>query len=115
MSYLEVDPGAVASAGNRTTATASTWESWASQAETTLRGCAADVQESTLSAAVEGYLAQLNPAMKNVARQVDALGANTVAAANTVSNSDTSANDQLRRQGNATDASSSALRRPINP
>src|SRR5690242_10348236 len=115
MSYLDVDPGAVAVAGNRTAATASTWESWASQAEAVLRGCASDVRDSTFGAAIEGYLGQLNPAMKSVARQVDALGTNTVSAANTVANSDTLANDLLRRQGHDTDAASSALRRPINP
>ncbi|HEX6683474.1 MAG TPA: hypothetical protein VF062_11790 [Candidatus Limnocylindrales bacterium] len=115
MSHLEVDPGAVAAAGNRTSATSSDWEAWASRSETVLRGCASDVQDSTFGAALEGYLAQLNPAMKSVARQVDALGANTVSAANTVANSDTAASDLLRRQGHTTDAATSALRRPINP
>jgi hypothetical protein len=115
MSHLEVDTGAVAAAGNRTAATASTWESWANRSESVLRGCASDVQDSTFSAALEGYLAQLNPALKSVARQVDALGANTVSAANTVSNSDTTANDLLRQQGHITDAAASALTRPINP
>jgi uncharacterized protein YukE len=115
MSHLEVDPGAVAAAGNRTAATASDWESWAGRAEAVLRDCAGDVQDSTVGAAVEGYLAQLNPAMKSVARQVDALGTNTVSAANTVQNSDTQANDLLRGQGHTTDAATSALTRPINP
>lgn len=115
MSHLEVDTGAVAAAGNRTAATAPTWEAWANRSESVLRDCASDVRDSTFGAALEGYLGRLNPAMQSVARQVDALGTKTVSAANTVSNSDTEANSLLRQQGHSTDAAASALRRPINP
>jgi hypothetical protein len=54
--YFELDPNAVAGAGRRTAATAPTWEGWASRSETVLRNCADEVQESSLSSALEGYL-----------------------------------------------------------
>jgi hypothetical protein len=115
MAYLDVDPAAVASAGRRTAAAAATWEAWANRTENVLRNSASEAQDSAVTAALEGYLSGLNPAMQSVARQIDALGGNAVAAAHTVSNSDTLASALLSQEGRHSDGMTSALRRPINP
>jgi hypothetical protein len=115
VSHLDVDTAAVAGAGRRTSTTAATWEAWASRSENVLRNCASEVRDSTFGAAIEGYLSGQNPAMKRVAQQVDALGTNTVSAANTVANSDTSATALLNKQGAREDGLTSQLRRPISP
>jgi hypothetical protein len=114
MSYLDVDPEAVATAGRRTAATASTWEVWASRSDSVLRDCATEARDSTVSAAIEGYLSSLNPTLKALAKQVDTVGTNTVSAAHSVQNSDTEAAALLDQQGHHVDHLTSALRRPIN-
>ncbi len=115
MSFFDVNPDAVASAGRSTSATASSWESWANKSENLLRNAASDAHDSTFSAALEGYLSQLNPTMHSVGKEVDAVGTNTVSAAHTVTNSDTEASHQLSQHGRHLDHEASTLRRPINP
>ena len=115
MSFFDLDPDAVSSAGRSTARTSSTWESWAHKSETALRNAAGDVRQPALASAIEGYLSTLNPAMKRVARNVDALGSNTESASHTMSNSDTAANALLTHQGQLADGHDSSLRRPINP
>ncbi|HZN70987.1 MAG TPA: hypothetical protein VFC00_04785 [Micromonosporaceae bacterium] len=115
MAYFDVDVEAVAAAGRRTAATAATWEAWASRTANVLRNSAGEAQDSTVTGALEGYLSGLNPTMRSLAKQVDALGGNAVAAAHTVANSDTHAAALLSGAGRRTDGTTSALRRPINP
>jgi hypothetical protein len=112
--YFDLDPNAVAAAGRATSATASTWAAWANRSETVLRNCAEDVQEGSLSSAIEGFVSDLNPVLKALAKRVDALGTNTVSAAHTMANSDTASTAVLGQQGQRTDDHTRALRRPIN-
>jgi hypothetical protein len=115
MTHIDLDPDVVSAAGRRTSATSSTWEQWASQSENLLRNAAADAQDAAFTSALEGYLSDLNPAMHGVAKQVDALGTNTVSASNHVANADTMSATLLGQQGQRDDSLGSALRRPINP
>lgn len=115
MSYFDLDPDVVSNAGRRTAATASTWLGWANRSEMALRNAAGDAQDSVVTNAIEGYLSSLNPAMKGVAKSVEALGANTESASYSMINSDSTANALLGGQGHLLDSHASALRRPINP
>lgn len=114
VTFFDVDPQVVADAGRRTAATATSWEQWACQSEIALRNAASDARQGTVTAAIEGYLSSLNPAMQAVAKQVDALGVNTTSASASVANSDTAANTLLSQHGVRTDHDASVLRRSIN-
>jgi uncharacterized protein YukE len=108
MSFLDVHPDAVVSAGNRTAGTSDGWQSWAHTTETTLRDAATVVQDGAVGGAVATYLSNLNPAMQSIAQQVDALGTNTTSAANVVTNADGEATIALTQTGQR-----SMLSRPI--
>ena len=114
MSFLDVHTEVVAASGRRTSATVADWEEWAGEAAGALRDVAGEACDDTVTGAVESYLSRINSAMHSVARQVDALGTNTVSASNSVANSDTMAAGMLARQGHRTDGLTSALNRPIN-
>lgn len=115
MSYLDLDPEAVASSGRATAATATDWAAWAGRAETLLRNVAAGAQQGPVSAAFEEYLSAWNPIMKGVASQADAQGNNATSAANIMTGADTQSAGLLNRTSAEIAATSEHLSRPINP
>ena len=114
MAYLDLDPPVVAGTGRRTTATAETWVEWAGVSAGTLRDIAGEARDSTVSAAVEGYLSRLNPALHGLAQRVDALGRTAVSASAESTASDAAAAGLPHRPGTREATMDPILRRPIN-
>ncbi len=113
MTYYDVNPDVVATAGNNTAATSGGWQAWGGQADTALRTAATEVQESTVTSAVESYLSIWNPKFQSVAQQVEALGTNTTSASNTVANADADSTTLLDGQGSIFESNGSVLSRPL--
>lgn len=113
MSYIDVDPEPVSSAGHRTAQTSSDWDAWAGRCEAMLRQAAATSGPGNVGSAFEGYLSDLNPLFKHVARQANALGVNAVSAANDVTSGDHASAAELHGTAGVMERTSSALSRPI--
>jgi hypothetical protein len=113
MSYLDVQPEAVAGAGKNTADTSTGWQAWAHSTETTLREAATSVQDGTVGIAVQTFLSDINPGMQSMAKQVDALGVNTTSASNVITNADGTATAHLTSPGNLLSSQGSMLSRPI--
>jgi uncharacterized protein YukE len=113
--YLDLDPTAVAGAGNSTAATSGNWQSWGHEADTSFHEAASVVHDGGLSAAFGSYAATWNPRIQGLAIQVDALGRNTTSAANTMVNADGTATAQQRPVlDTVATGNRSALSRPIS-
>lgn len=113
MSFIELNPEVVASAGQATAATAGEWEAWAGASETALRNSADSALDPVVTPAIEGFLAAINPKLKGMAPQADALGVNATSASHTMSNSDSESTGQLTAYGSQVQGQASVLSRPI--
>ncbi|GAA2873618.1 hypothetical protein Acy02nite_31410 [Actinoplanes cyaneus] len=111
--YVDLHPPVVVSAGTSTAGTSTEWQSWGTEADTTLRETSAQVGDAVLSLAVESYTTSWNPRIQGVAVQVDTLGTNTRSAANTMTTADGDAVTALMPVGEAAQAQGSVLSRPI--
>ncbi|WP_436532175.1 hypothetical protein [Actinoplanes sp. HUAS TT8] len=111
--YVDLHPPVVVAAGTSTAGTSTEWQSWGTQADTTLRETSAQVGDAVLSLAVENYTTSWNPRIQGVAVQVDALGVNTRTAANTMTSADGDAVNALMPVGAAASTQGSVLSRPI--
>ena len=111
---ITLDPQATVPAGVRTAATSTDWDAWANNAKTAFSNAAGDAMDATVSDAVETYGSNLSGTLTGVAHDVDALGRNTVAATNAMTNSDGHATGILNQQGSTADADHSNLARPIH-
>ena len=111
--FIDLDPGAVSSAGRNTAATSGEWSSWAGQAEGLLRDAAGGAKESVVSAAFEGYVSTWNPALQGIARQVDAMGTNAASASTVMTGADHDSAGLLGQHGSTVAGQASHLSRPI--
>lgn len=114
VAYLDLDPQVIAGTGRRTTAMAETWVEWAGVSAGTLRDIADEARDPGVSAAVEGYLSRLNPALHGLAQRVDTLGFTAVSASTEIAASGAAAVGLPHRHGAREIAADPMLRRPIN-
>lgn len=113
MPHLEVETTVVADAGSRTAATSTEWQSLGSDVKAGLSEAASAVRDSVVGAALEDFGADWNPKVEQIAQQVDVVGSNAVSAAHTVHNADVDSTTLLNAHGHETEATGSALSRPI--
>ena len=93
---------------------AETWVEWAGVSAGTLRDIAGEARDPAVSAAVEGYLSRLNPALHGLAQRVDALGFTALSASTESTASDAAADRLPHRNGTREAAADPILRRSIN-
>lgn len=114
MSYLDLDPGAVQSAGRRTAMTASDWASWASRSEARLREAGGGARSSKVQAGFGRFLSRHRPAIRRLADDASALGNNATSAAATVAGADHDGSVLLRAPTLAAQQQATVLSRPVN-
>lgn len=112
--HLDVDPGAVTTAGHQVSDTAGNWQEWAGQARTALLDASTWVRNTTVSTATQEYGTIWNPKLQQLASQVDTLGGNVVTAAYVVDGSDVEATHLVTAGHTQVDEQSGLLARPIH-
>ncbi|GAA1667826.1 hypothetical protein [Fodinicola feengrottensis] len=113
MTYYDVHPEPVISAGTNTAATSADWQTWAHQSETALRGAASGAADATVGGAFEDYLSSWNPKLQGIAKQAEAQGVNATSAANVVVGADGQSATLLNQPLQQGSELSSTLSRPI--
>lgn len=113
MSFLDVVSDVVATAGRRTAATSTRWQTWAWQVEQKLRDGPAAAHNGVVRTAGEAYVEAWNQRLHRVAVDADELGGNTVSGSNVVANADTESTRLLTTQGAVTAENHSGLLRQI--
>jgi uncharacterized protein YukE len=113
MSYLDVDTEAVAGSGSATSATSAEWQALGADVKSTLTEASTAVRDAAVGGALENFGADWNPKVEQIAQQVDTVGNNAVSASHTVHNADADSSTVLTAQGHETEATGTALRRPI--
>lgn len=114
MSYVDLDPGAVQSAGRQTAMAAGSWASWAARSESRLREAGGGAHSGRVRAGFDRYLSRHRPALRRLAGDTDALGSNAVAAATAVETADHDGSGLLRPPTAAAQQQATVLNRPVN-
>lgn len=114
MSYIDLNPEAVADSGRRTAATAQEWTGWVGRSHAGLRDGAAGAQDPVMRGALEEYLSAWNATIQGLAGSAEALGTNAVSAANTMVGADQQSAAALNQAAGEASRVGSLLSRPIN-
>lgn len=112
--FISADTGTVAAAGRRTNATAEVWQGWSSRCSTVFGLITGEYHSARIASAARDYAEPVTTAARRVAQDVETLGLNATAAANTLDAADTEATRGLQQQYQVGDATGAALTRPIN-